>query len=612
MSWTYPETYDVLVVGGGHAGIEAAYASARMGMKTLLLTMNLSTIGQMSCNPSIGGIGKGHMVREIDALGGLMGKAIDSTGIQYRMLNTKKGSAVQAPRAQADKERYKLWMKHTLEQTPNLQLKQGTVEELLVENSSIIGVTIKEGASFLSKSVIITAGTFMKGLIHIGDSTLVGGRIGDPASLGLSSSLEQHGIKIGRLKTGTPVRLLKNSIDFSLTEEQPGDEGVWFSFDEKCQRLPQVPCHIVYTTDETKRIIKENLHRSPLYGGKIKGIGPRYCPSIEDKFVRFSDKERHQLFLEPEGLDTEEIYVNGMSSSLPYDVQYAFVHSIPAFRNAEIMRPAYAIEYDYVLSGQIDYTLESKSVKGLFFAGQVNGTTGYEEAAAQGLLASINAALQCQNKPPFILRRDESYIGVMIDDIITKGVDEPYRMFTSRAEHRLLLRQDNADVRLREYGYHLGLITEEQYSRLLFKKSKIEEEPSRLKTIYKEYEGKVSSLKSLLARPEISYQMLHALYPAEVPSYGEEVDSQIEMSIKFEGYISRQAQEVERLKSIEQIILPEDLDYKEIKGLRTESKLRLSSVRPHTLGQASRIPGIAPSDISVLLILLEKRRRKGE
>lgn len=608
MDWTYPETYDVIVVGGGHAGIEAAHAAARMGKKTLLLTMNLSSIGQMSCNPSIGGIGKGHMVREIDALGGLMGKAIDQTGIQYRLLNTKKGSAVQAPRAQADKEKYRQWMKHALELTRNLDMKQGTVEELFVEKGAICGVGIKEGIRFSGKTVVITSGTFMRGLIHIGDHNLDGGRLGDPPCIGLSSSLEKHAIRLGRLKTGTPVRLLKSSIDFSLAEEQPGDEGVWFSFDGPCQRLPQVSCHIVYTTEETKRIIKENLHRSPLYGGKIKGVGPRYCPSIEDKIVRFHEKERHQLFLEPEGLDTEEIYVNGMSSSLPYDVQYAFVHSIPAFRHAQIMRPAYAIEYDYVLSGQIDYSLESKAIRGLFFAGQVNGTTGYEEAAAQGLLAGINAAQQCENTPPLILRRDEAYIGVMIDDIITKGVDEPYRMFTSRAEHRLLLRQDTADIRLREYGYQLGLITEEQYQRLLFKRAKIEEEPQHLQSIYKQYDGKVASLKSLLARPEISYQTLVQLFPDEVSSFGEEVDIQIEMAIKFEGYITRQQQEVERLKSIELIHLPQEINYMEIKGLRTETKLRLSSVRPRTLGQASRIPGIAPSDISVLLILLERKK----
>ena len=608
MDWTYPETYDVIVVGGGHAGIEAAHAAARMGKKTLLLTMNLSSIGQMSCNPSIGGIGKGHMVREIDALGGLMGKAIDQTGIQYRLLNTKKGSAVQAPRAQADKEKYRQWMKHALELTRNLDMKQGTVEELFVEKGAICGVGIKEGIRFSGKTVVITSGTFMRGLIHIGDHNLDGGRLGDPPCIGLSSSLEKHAIRLGRLKTGTPVRLLKSSIDFSLAEEQPGDEGVWFSFDGPCQRLPQVSCHIVYTTEETKRIIKENLHRSPLYGGKIKGVGPRYCPSIEDKIVRFHEKERHQLFLEPEGLDTEEIYVNGMSSSLPYDVQYAFVHSIPAFRHAQIMRPAYAIEYDYVLSGQIDYSLESKAIRGLFFAGQVNGTTGYEEAAAQGLLAGINAAQQCENTPPLILRRDEAYIGVMIDDIITKGVDEPYRMFTSRAEHRLLLRQDTADIRLREYGYQLGLITEEQHQRLLFKRAKIEEEPQHLQSIYKQYDGKVASLKSLLARPEISYQTLVQLFPDEVSSFGEEVDIQIEMAIKFEGYITRQQQEVERLKSIELIHLPQEINYMEIKGLRTETKLRLSSVRPRTLGQASRIPGIAPSDISVLLILLERKK----
>jgi tRNA uridine 5-carboxymethylaminomethyl modification enzyme len=608
MSWIYPKTYDVLVIGGGHAGIEAAYASAKMGCQTLLVTMNLSTIGQMSCNPSIGGIGKGHIVREIDALGGLMGKAIDRTGIQFRMLNTKKGSAVQAPRAQADKERYKQWMKHTLELTPNLSIKQGTVEELLIEEGKISSVQTKEGFRFLTKTVIITSGTFMRGLIHIGENNFSGGRMGDAPSLHLSSSLEKLGIQLGRLKTGTPVRLHRPSIDFTKTEEQPGDENVYFSFDEKPARLPQVPCHIVYTTPETKEVIQKNLHRSPLYSGKIKGIGPRYCPSIEDKIVRFSDKERHQLFLEPEGLDTEEIYVNGLSSSLPLDIQYDIVRSIPAFQHAEIMRPAYAIEYDYVLSGQIDYSLESKAISGLFFAGQVNGTTGYEEAAAQGLMAGINASQKCKKEPPLILRRDEAYIGVMIDDLIAKGVDEPYRMFTSRAEHRLLLRQDNADIRLREHGYVLGLISEEQYLRLLFKKKKITEEPTRFASIYKTHEGKVSSLKSLLSRPELSYQELSTLFPNEVQSHGEDVDTQIEIAIKYEGYISRQYQEVEKLKFIEQIKLPETLEYHSIIGLRTEAKLRLSKIRPHTLGQASRIPGIAPSDISVLMITLERQR----
>ena len=448
----------------------------------------------------------------------------------------------------------------------------------------------------------------MRGLIHIGDHSLAGGRMGEAPSLGLSSSLEHLGIQLGRLKTGTPVRLHRPSIDFTKTEIQPGDEGVFFSFDERAPRLPQMDCHIVYTTQETKAIIQQNLHRSPLYGGKIKGIGPRYCPSIEDKIVRFHEKERHQLFLEPEGIDTEEIYVNGLSSSLPLDVQYAIVRSIPAFQHAEIMRPAYAIEYDYVTSGQIDYSLESKAIPGLFFAGQINGTTGYEEAAAQGLLAGINAAQKCKNKEPLILRRDEAYIGVMIDDLIAKGVDEPYRMFTSRAEHRLLLRHDNADLRLRAYGYTLGLISEEQYAKLLFKKRKMEEEPIRFASLYKSHEGKVSSLKSLLARPELSYQDLVSLFPDEVQSHGKEVDDQIEISIKYEGYITRQHQEVEKLKMIEQIKLPESLEYHSILGLRTEAKLRLSKILPKTLGQASRIPGIAPSDISVLMIALERQK----
>lgn len=608
MSWTYPKAYDVIVIGGGHAGIEAAYAAATMGMETLLLTMNLSTIGQMSCNPSIGGIGKGHIVREIDALGGLMGKAIDHTGIQFRLLNTKKGAAVQSPRAQADKDRYKQWMKQTLERTKNLSLKQATVEEILVENGSIQAVRTKEGFCFQTKTAIVTSGTFMRGLIHIGEQNFFGGRMGDAPSVGLSSSLEKAGIQLGRLKTGTPVRLHRASIDYTQAEEQAGDDDVFFSFDERAPRLPQVPCHIVYTTQETKEVIQKNLHRSPLYSGKIKGVGPRYCPSIEDKIVRFSDKERHQLFLEPEGLDTEEVYVNGLSSSLPIDVQYAIVRSIDAFRHAEIMRPAYAIEYDYVCSGQIQYTLESKAVKGLFFAGQVNGTTGYEEAAAQGLIAGVNAAQTCKKAPQIVLRRDEAYIGVMIDDIIAKGIDEPYRMFTSRAEHRLLLRHDNADLRLREYGFQLGLISEQQHERLLFKKEKTEQEPVRFSTIFKSHDGKVSSIKALLARPELAYKDLVALFPGDIQSYGIDIDTQIEIAIKYEGYITRQHQEVEKLQYIEQILLPDDFQYHTLIGLRTEAKLRLSKVSPRTLGQAARIPGIAPSDISVLMIALERKR----
>lgn len=607
MAWTYPESFDVIVIGAGHAGCESAHIASRMGLKTLLLTMNLNTIAQMSCNPSIGGIGKGHMVREIDALGGIMAKAIDHTGIQFRMLNTKKGPAVQAPRAQADKEAYKTWVRHTLEKTDNLYIKQGTCEELIIENDQIKGVITKEGLAFMGSSVVITSGTFMRGLIHMGEINLSGGRAGDPPSVGLSKSLEDHGVKLGRLKTGTPVRIHKRSIDFSLTEEQPGDEGVYFSFDEKAPRMPQVSCHITYTTKETKEIIQKNLHRSPMYSGKIIGIGPRYCPSIEDKIVRFSDKERHQIFLEPEGLSSEEVYVNGVSSSLPFDVQYAFIHSIPALRNAEIMRPGYAIEYDYVVSGQIDYSLASTKIKGLYFGGQVNGTTGYEEAAAQGLIAGINASLFVQQKDPLILRRDEAYIGVMIDDLVSKGVDEPYRMFTSRAEHRLLLRQDNADLRLRHIGYRIGTISSDQYSVVEKKRLAIQEEPARLQTIFRAYEGKVVSLDKLLARPEMTYSQLLSLFPNDVKDFGENTNYQIEIAIKYEGYISRQMSEVGKLQTIENVRIPEGLDYHSINGLRTEAKLRLSKVRPLTLGQASRIPGIAPSDISVLMIALEKR-----
>lgn len=507
--WNYPVKYGVVVIGGGHAGCEAALASARMGIPTLLLTMNLDTIGKMSCNPAIGGIAKGHMVREIDALGGEMGKAIDATGIQFRMLNATKGPAVWAPRAQADKVAYQFEMKHRLEKVPNLEIKQGTLEELLVENDRLIGFTTKEGILYHTQTLIISSGTFLRGLLHIGETNSSGGRAGDQPSVGLSASLEKHGIQLGRLKTGTPPRINKRSIDYSLTEEQPGDAGVKFSFDEEeVIPLPQVSCHITYTTERTREIILANLHRSPMYSGKIKGIGPRYCPSIEDKIVRFADKERHQIFLEPEGLHTQEVYVNGMSSSLPFDVQLEFIHSIPALRNAEIMRPAYAVEYDYVLCGQMFPSLECKTIEGLFFAGQINGTSGYEEAAGQGLIAGINAAKKVQGKPPLILDRSEAYIGVMIDDLVTKGLDEPYRMFTSRAEHRLLLRQDNADLRLRKHGYEAGLIDASRYEKLVYKEKTIASEMERLGKVFRQINQKGFSLAQLLTRPEVTYASL--------------------------------------------------------------------------------------------------------
>lgn len=594
-------------MGGGHAGCEAALASARMGVNTLLLTMSLDTIGKMSCNPAVGGIAKGHMVREIDALGGEMGKCIDATGIQFRMLNATKGPAVWAPRAQADKVAYQFDMKHRLEKTPNLEIKQGTIEELLVENGCLTGVLTKEGIQYDGTTLVISSGTFMRGLLHIGETHYSGGRAGDPPSTGLSASLEKHGLKLGRLKTGTPPRINKRSIDYSLCEEQPGEEGIRFSFDpEETPRLPQVSCHITYTTEKTREIILANIHRSPMYSGKIKGIGPRYCPSIEDKIVRFADKERHQIFLEPEGLNTLEVYVNGMSSSLPFDVQQEFIHSIPSLRNAEIMRPAYAIEYDYVTCGQITPSLECKTLSGLFLAGQINGTSGYEEAAGQGLMAGMNAAFKAQGKSPLVLSRSEAYIGVMIDDLVTKGLDEPYRMFTSRAEHRLLLRQDNADLRLRKYGYEAGLIDRNRYDKLLHKEHAISKEMERLAKVFKTVNGKGASLAQLLSRPDVTYGSLLADYPELLVDYGAEINFQIELNLKYAGYIERQMGEVAKLEHVENIKIPPSFDFNTVHGLRNEAKQKLARHNPQNLGQAARISGVSPADISVLMITLAK------
>ncbi len=616
--------YDIIIVGAGHAGIEASLAAARMGCNTLMLTLNLDHIGQMSCNPAIGGIGKGHLVKEVDALGGEMGKAIDETGIQFRTLNTKKGPAVRASRAQADKALYRQRMKRVLENCPNLTLRQGSIERLLVTGGEVKGVESQIGEIFYGRRVILTTGTFLKGLIHVGDKNYSAGRAGDFAAQGLSDSLRELGFKIGRLKTGTCPRLDGRTIDYSRLQAQYGDDPpVPFSFSTERITQKQIPCHITYTNSRTHEIIRAALHRSPMYSGIIKSRGPRYCPSIEDKVVRFADKGRHQIFLEPEGYDTVEVYPNGLSTSLPLDVQIEMVRSIEGLERAEIMRPGYAIEYDYIEPTQLYPSLETKLIKGLYHAGQINGTTGYEEAATQGIMAGINAVLSLRGAEPLILARDQAYIGVLIDDLVTKGTDgEPYRMFTSRAEYRLLLREDNADLRLTETGYRIGLATQDAYRRMEGKKREIsavlellenrrlgptEETNHKLVSIGSATLRSQTTLAQLLRRPEISFSDLNCMDPelAQVPSA---LGLQAEVEIKYQGYVQRQLEGVQRFRKMEQLRLPEDLNYSEISGLSREVREKLIRVRPRSLGQASRISGITPAALSLLSVYLKKRK----
>lgn len=619
--------YDVIVIGAGHAGCEAALASARIGCNTLIITMNMDSIALMPCNPAIGGTAKGHLVREIDALGGEMGINIDKTFIQSRMLNTSKGPAVHSLRAQADKKSYQEQMKHLLEKQDNLTLKQDEVIEILAEENSITGVKTKNGAFFSAKTVIVTTGTYLKGRIIIGEVSYNGGPNGLFASNELSESLKALGISLRRFKTGTPARINRRTVDFNKMTIQPGDERIIpFSFMNENLNIDQVPCYLTYTNKDTHKVIRDNINRSPLYSGKIEGIGPRYCPSIEDKVMRFPDKERHQIFIEPEGMNTEELYVQGMSSSLPEDVQIKFLRTIEGLESCQVIRTGYAIEYDCIDPMQLKLSLELKKINGLFFAGQINGTSGYEEAAAQGIIAGINAARKVKKLEPIIINRSEGYIGVLIDDLITKGTNEPYRMMTSRSEYRLILRQDNADLRLTEKGREAGLVKDDRYNRYKERKRAIEEEINRLKKttipatteVNRILSEKLStqlksgiSIYELMKRPEINYEVLSEV-DKERPQLKEDIIEQVEIEIKYEGYIEKQKQQVEQFKKIEEKKIPKYIDYKNIKGLRIEAMQKLDKIKPENIGQASRISGVSPADISVLLVYIEQIRRKKE